>query len=183
MNPSEPLRVIGIDPGSIKCGLGIVERRGNKLVRIHSETIQCGRGDLNDRLVVVYEAIKAACDAHSPNRAAIEGIFHHRNADSALKLGHARGVAMLALKHAGMSALEMQPTEIKKSIGTTGRADKSQVRSMVMYLLNMDQQPGLDESDALAIAIAGCHRKDLAALSGNSGAGAARTGASRRRKR
>ena len=158
-----PRRVIGIDPGSIRCGIGVVERDGNRVVHIYSATVQCGRGDFSTRLTRIYGAINEACTLHSPDGAAIEGIFHHRNADSALKLGHARGVAMLALAHAGLSPLELSPAEVKKSIGAWGRADKDQVQAMVRRLIGVATPMGLDESDALAIAIAGLYHKPLLA--------------------
>lgn len=146
-------RIIGIDPGSVQCGVGIIERRGRKVVPVHWETIACGRGDFSERLDTIYSRISALCTAHRPDRGAIEGIFHYRNADSALKLGHARGVALLAMRHAGLSVSSYQPTEIKQAVGSHGRADKNQVRQMVCRLLQLDTLPGLDASDALAIAL------------------------------
>lgn len=146
-------RIIGIDPGSIQCGVGIIERQGRNVRPIHWETISCGRGEFADRLQVIYSRITELCEEHRPDRAAIEGIFHYRNADSALKLGHARGVALLALSHADLSVQSFQPAEIKRAVGSTGAADKDQVRMMVCRLLRIDELPGLDASDGLAIAL------------------------------
>lgn len=154
-------RVIGIDPGSIRCGVAIIERDGMRLSRVYSETIECGRGDFPERLETVYERISSLCTTYAPDRAAIEGIFHFRNADSALKLGHARGVAMLALRHARLNIHEFQPAQIKKAVGSYGAAGKDQVRAMVMRLLSMESVPGLDESDALAIAITAAWTREL----------------------
>jgi crossover junction endodeoxyribonuclease RuvC len=85
-------------------------------------------------------------------------MFYHRNADSALKLGQARGVAMIALIHASLDVTEIAPTEVKKSVGAFGRATKEQIRSTVQMLLNYREDLALDESDALAIAIARLHQ-------------------------
>lgn len=155
---TKSIRIIGIDPGSIACGIGIVEKKDSSLRRIHSETVHCGRGAFSERLEIIYSEISRACATWEPDAAAIEGMFFHRNADSALKLGQARGVAMLALIHAKLPVTEIAPTAVKKSIGAFGRAKKEQVRSMVQLLLNYREDLGLDESDALAIAIARIHQ-------------------------
>lgn len=155
-------RIIGIDPGSIRCGAAIIERSGRRVRALHWETIECGTGAFPGRLRTIYDRIDELCTAYTPTRAAIEGIFHYRNADSALKLGHARGVALLALAHADLEISEFQPSEIKKSIGSYGAADKDQVRLMVMRLLQIQEAPGLDASDALAIALTAAYQRPLA---------------------
>lgn len=152
-------RIIGIDPGSIRCGAAVIERRGRTVVSLHWETIECGTGDFSGRLRTIYDRIAELCELYRPDRAAIEGIFHARNADSALKLGHARGVALLALAHANLSISEFQPAEIKKAVGSYGAADKDQVRLMVMRLLGIQERPGLDASDALAIALTAAYQR------------------------
>ena len=148
-------RVIGIDPGSITLGWGIVEKSGSKIIRIDSGIIRCGKRPLSERLGLIYAGLAEACAAHSPNAAAIEGIFHQKNAQSALVLGHARGAAMLALTHHGLVPSEYAPTIVKKAVTGTGRAEKSQVASMVGLILGTFQPKTHDETDALAIAI--CH--------------------------
>lgn len=150
-----PRRVIGIDPGSVRTGYGVVEAHGNRLVWIASGTIQCGRGAFSGRLATIYREISAVCSEHAPNEAAIEGIFHARNAGTALKLGQARGVALLALTHAGLSIVEYEPMLVKKTVVGYGAADKDQIRAMVGMLLGNRTFGGLDETDALSIAI--CH--------------------------
>lgn len=157
-NQIKRLRIIGIDPGSIACGIGVVDRQKSTLTHVHSETVRCGRGAFSERLETIYERVLAACHRWEPDAAAIEGLFHHRNADSALKLGQARGVALLALTHARLDVTEIAPTEVKKSVGAYGRAKKEQIRTMVQMLLNHRDDLGLDESDALAIAIARIHQ-------------------------
>lgn len=148
-------RVIGIDPGSIVLGWGIIEKHGSKLVRVDSGVVRCGKKPLEDRLCVIYEALTQVCAHHQPSGAAIEGIFHQRNAQSALVLGHARGAAMLALRHAGLSPAEYAPTLVKKAVTGSGRAQKSQVAGMVGMMLGKFKAATADETDALAIAI--CH--------------------------
>ena len=148
-------RVIGIDPGSINTGYGIIDMSGNRMTRVTSGTIACGKGAFSDRLTVLYDALKVLCEEYSPSEGAIEGIFHHKNASSALKLGHARGVALLALSHAEIPTSEYQPRVVKKSVVGYGAADKTQVATMVMRLLQLKKAGGHDETDALAIAV--CH--------------------------
>lgn len=174
MRPDDTERIIGIDPGSIRCGVGIVERQGKRLAHIHATTIECGRGDFSERLSIIYTHIGELCARFAPQRAAIEGIFHYRNADSALKLGHARGVALLALSHAKLEVQEYQPAEIKKAVGSYGGADKEQVRLMVMRLLQLSEPPGYDASDALAIAMTAAYRRPVIAGATQPGGGLAR---------
>jgi|GEM_PF-4606882 len=164
-------RIIGIDPGSVQCGVGIIERRGRQVSAVHWETIMCGNGAFAERLDTIYGRITALCQEHAPDRGAIEGIFHYRNANSALKLGHARGVALLALTHAGLNVQSYQPTEIKRAVGSYGAAGKDQVRDMVCRLLALEELPGLDASDALAIALTAAWEKPAL-----DGAHAAKTG-------
>lgn len=159
-------RIIGIDPGSVQCGVGIIERQGRSVRPIHWETISCGRGEFSERLRIIYDRISELCVEHAPDRAAIEGIFHYRNADSALKLGHARGVALLALTHADLSVQSFQPAEIKRAVGSYGAAGKDQVRLMVCRLLRIEELPGLDASDGLAIALTAAFQRP--SLSGDS---------------
>lgn len=104
---------------------------------------------------MIFDQLRAVCVEHSPTEAAIEGVFHQRNAQSALVLGHARGVAMVALQQSQLPIAEYAPTEIKKALTGTGRAEKGQVMRMVSMMLDRYEPKTHDESDALAIAI--CH--------------------------
>ncbi len=149
-----PRRVLGVDPGSIRCGWGVVEQIGNRLSHVASGTIQAGRGDLNERLITIYDSLSEVCRTWQPSSGAIEGIFFQRNAQSALKLGHARGVAILAMAHAGLPITEYEPTVAKKAVVGTGRAGKDQVAAMIGMLLGV-RGVGADTTDALAIAV--CH--------------------------
>lgn len=154
-----PPRAIGIDPGSVRTGWGIIEQHGNKLIHVASGTIAAGDGPFSGRLETIYADLCAVCRQYSPSSAGIEGIFHQKNAQSALKLGHARGVALLALAHCGLQVGEYEPTVVKKAVTGQGRADKIQVQTMIGLLLGRSAQGGFDESDALAIAV--CHLHHL----------------------
>ena len=147
--------VIGVDPGSVNLGFGVVAQRGTKLVRIASGTVRCGKRPLPERLAMIFDQLRAVCLEHCPTEAAIEGVFHQRYAQAALVLGHARGVALVALQQSQLPIAEYAPTEVKKAITGTGRAEKGQVQRMVSMMLDRYEPETLDESDALAIAI--CH--------------------------
>lgn len=150
--------VIGIDPGSRYTGYGIIEKTGNKLTRLASGRIVAGTSDdpLGQRLVKIHEGLAELLSAHKPEHGALEGIFTARNAMSSLKLGHARGVAMLALHLHNIPMVEYPPSSIKQAVAGNGRASKDTVETMVRMVLNLRQEElSEDESDALSIAI--CH--------------------------
>lgn len=152
------MRVLGIDPGLQKCGWGIVEIDGNRL-----HFVACGlvktKADmpLYARLARIDEGLLAVIALHSPNVAAIEETFMNNNAASALKLGAARGAAILSAARHGLEVHEYAANLVKKSVVGVGHAAKDQVGMMVRMLLPASAQadPGADEADALAIAI--CH--------------------------
>jgi len=150
------MRIIGVDPGSRYTGIGIIDRKGNQLKMVHSQTITTMKEKLlEDKLVIIFEEIKSIINSYQPEVAAIEKIFHSVNPRSSLILGHARGVAMLALKSSDLEINEYAPTEVKSAVVGAGRASKDQVGAMVQILLNTDRRIILkeDESDALAVAI------------------------------
>jgi crossover junction endodeoxyribonuclease RuvC len=151
------MRVIGIDPGSRITGYGVVERAGTKLVHVASGSIEAFKEEQNfaDRLVIIYKQLIAVMEEYKPQSAGVEGVFHARNAQSAIKLGHARGVALLAASLHGLTVFEYPPTLVKQAVVGYGRADKVQVQKMVSMLLGVTLTGPADTSDALAIAI--CH--------------------------
>lgn len=162
------IRVLGIDPGSRTTGYGVVEMRGNRLVHVGHGTLS-GSPDasLASRLAVIYRGLRSALDSYIPQEVSIENVFHARNAQSALKLGHARGVAILAAELEGLPVVEYTPMQVKSAVVGYGRADKRQVQEMVRRLLCLEQILGTDASDALAVAI--CHaqtRRTVAAYRG-----------------
>ncbi len=149
-----PLRVLGIDPGSVRTGWGVVERSGSKIVGIAAGVIEAGEKDeLHERLPVIYDGLKAVIVEHAPHTVAVEDIFYARNVQSALKLGHARGVALLAAGHHGLNVSAYPPAVVKRSIAGSGRAEKEQVAQIVGAILGWKSLPAIDATDALAIAI------------------------------
>lgn len=113
---------------------------------------------LAERLQTIFRGLQAELERHAPDRIYLEAIFHHRSAQSALVLGHARGVALLAAGQAACPVGEITPAEVKKAVTGRGRAEKAQVQEMVRILLGLDRAAPHDASDALAIAIAGATR-------------------------
>jgi crossover junction endodeoxyribonuclease RuvC len=150
------MRVLGIDPGSRVTGFGVVQvLRNGRLQYISSGCIRAPTRDLADRLKAIYEGIDEIIASYQPTVFAAERVFMARNADSALKLGQARGAALCAGINGGLSVSEYSATEIKNAIVGRGRADKRQVQHMVRVLLDLDRAPPADAADALACAI--CH--------------------------
>jgi crossover junction endodeoxyribonuclease RuvC len=157
--------VLGLDPGTLATGYGIVARTGSRLTLVDCGSI---RNDASSpmalRLGRIHGELIAVIDRHRPDEFAIESAFYGKNAQSALKLGHARGVAMLAAVERGLGITEYSPREVKKAVAGKGTASKEQVRFMVRSILSLDKAPmGLDASDAVAIAL--CHMHRLAGSS------------------
>ena len=146
--------VLGIDPGSIRTGWGVVRREGPRLRFVAAGTIHAGKdAELPVRLHAIYEALRAVIAEHAPTSLAVEDIFHARFAASALKLGHARGVALLVGAQAGLPISAYPPALVKRSVAGRGQADKSQVARIVGAILGLRELPEVDATDALAIAI------------------------------
>ena len=151
------MRVFGIDPGSQRTGYGCVDSDGRRHQLVLCGAIRAGvAATFPEQLSIIYRELSALIAAQRPDCVAIENIFHAVNARSALKLGHARGVAMLAATEAGVMVVEYTPAEIKRAVVGYGRAEKTQVGQMVKLLLGLDAVPTPhDAADALAVAI--CH--------------------------
>jgi crossover junction endodeoxyribonuclease RuvC len=151
------LRVFGIDPGSERTGYGCIDTDGQRHQLVASGAIALSpRLPFAQRLQHIHESLSTLLREYRPELVAVENLFHATNARSALKLGHARGVAMLAAVEAGLAVVEYTPAEIKRAIVGYGRAEKHQVADMVRVLLHLDTAPTpFDASDALAVAI--CH--------------------------
>lgn len=150
------IRILGLDPSLRACGWGVVAARGTKLTHIAHGVIRPPvKGVLAERLNVLYESIQAVIVAHGPDSAAVEEAFMKNNAMSALKLGHARAICLLAPAQAGMTVGEYSPRTIKKAVVGTGAADKAQVAAMMNILMPGCGVAAGDAADALAIAV--CH--------------------------
>jgi crossover junction endodeoxyribonuclease RuvC len=151
------VKIFGIDPGSDRTGYGCVESSGSR-----HRLVTCGilsapaRATFPEKLLVIHRGLKALLERHRPECMAIENIFYAKNVRSALKLGHARGVALLAASEASIPVVEYSPAEIKRSVVGYGRAEKAQVQAMMKLLLGLDAAPSPhDVADALAVAL--CH--------------------------
>ena len=158
------MRVLGVDCGGEFTGYGVVEGDGRGLRCVVSGAVRLSPKEaLELRLKKVYDELTALLEEHRPEVVAIEDVFYSVNAKSALKLGHVRGVAMMAAAQAGLSVVAYAPLAIKSAVVGYGRAEKSQVQTMVMRLLHLDALPQpADAADALAIAI--CHINTAATL-------------------
>ena len=181
---------MGIDPGSQRTGVGIidVDAAGRSQHVFHTTVSLLDNATFPLRLKQIFDAVLAIIDEHRPHEIAIERVFMARNADSALKLGQARGAAICAAVQAGLPIGEYAAREIKQSVVGGGGAEKRQVQHMVCILLNITQKLQADAADALAIALTHAHTRATAQRIGASAAAAqllatARTGRRRRSTR
>ena len=150
------MRILGIDPGSITTGYGIIKQLRNKQSYVTSGCIKVGsKKNLCVRLRQIYEDISSLIETYAPTQVAVEQVFVHKNPASALKLGQARGVAMLACACKDLSIAEYAPRQIKQAVVGYGNAQKLQVQQMVQSLLKLSAMPQVDAADALAVAM--CH--------------------------
>ena len=154
------MRVFGIDPGSRSCGFGVVEDAGGTSVRhlAHGVLALGSQGAIEDRLRALHEGLSRELLLHRPQFVALEDVFHAKNARSALVLGQARGVAILAAAQAGVPVRSFPPSVVKQAVTGTGRAEKDQVGRMVAMVLGIPLPARFDASDALAAAICGLLR-------------------------
>jgi crossover junction endodeoxyribonuclease RuvC len=158
---------IGIDPGTAITGYGLIrEAEDGSLAVVDYGVIQTTANQaMPDRLVSLYTQLKQVIDLHSPQSGAVEKLFFARNVRTALSVGQARGVALLALAEAGVAVEEYSPNEIKQAVVGYGGADKHQVQVMVQALLELEQVPQPDDAaDALAVAICHLHSARIRAL-------------------
>ncbi|MGF1605949.1 MAG: crossover junction endodeoxyribonuclease RuvC [Rhodothalassiaceae bacterium] len=153
------MRILGLDPGLTATGWGLVLRDGSRLRHIAHGTLRTQpAAPLATRLAVLYDGLTAVIAEHGPDAAAVEETFVNKNPTATLKLGQARGIALLAPARAGLSVAEYAPNHIKKSVVGVGHADKAQVAHMVGVLLPGIRFDGADAIDALAVAICHAHQ-------------------------
>ena len=164
---SDTKRILGIDPGSRLTGFGVLDFRGASPSYVTSGTVKSAGGGFADRLRQIFDAVNSIVDEYQPDIVAIESVFMHRNASSALKLGHARAAALCATFGHDLEVYEYAPREIKQAVVGTGAATKEQVQHMVVSILKLDGTPSADAADALATAL--CHgaQRRLAARLGS----------------
>jgi crossover junction endodeoxyribonuclease RuvC len=156
---------LGIDPGLRRTGWGVIEAEGNRLVFIACGSVEPPEGlPLSNRLLAIHEGLAAVLSDHRPIEAAVEQTFVNKDGVATLKLGQARGVAMLAPAMFGISVAEYAPNQIKKTVVGAGHADKNQVAMMLKILLPKAEPRSPDAADALAVAITHAHHRQSAAL-------------------
>jgi len=158
--------VLGVDPGTAITGYGLVREEEGGLTLVDYGVITTPAGQpLPERLQTIYSGLADVAGKHQPQQAAVEELFFSRNVRTALSVGHARGVALLALVDAGLAIYEYKPLEIKQAITGYGGADKQQVQEMVRLLLNLDHVPQPDDAaDAVAVAVCHIHSARMTAL-------------------
>ncbi|MBV9621114.1 MAG: crossover junction endodeoxyribonuclease RuvC [Gammaproteobacteria bacterium] len=157
------VRILGLDPGSRRTGFGLIDSRGGSMTVITQGCLDVSRAEPARRLRMIFEGLQRLLAEHGPAEVAIERVFVSRNPDSALKLGQARGAALCAIP-AGVPVFEYAPRAIKLALVGSGAAEKLQVAHMVRALLALQERPGADAADALAVAICHAHARVLRVL-------------------
>jgi crossover junction endodeoxyribonuclease RuvC len=153
-------RIIGIDPGLRHTGWGIIEIEGSRLSYIACGAVEPSpKADFADRLAAIHEGLRCVIADHAPGEAAVEETFVNKDARATLKLGAARGIALLVPAQAGLKVAEYAPNQVKKSVVGSGHAEKAQIRLMVRVLLPKAEFRTDDMADALAIAICHAHNR------------------------
>jgi crossover junction endodeoxyribonuclease RuvC len=162
---ARPIRILGIDPGLRRTGWGVIEVDGNRLIYVACGSAQTDdRTPLAERLVMLHDALVRVVDEFRPDEAAVEATFVNKDAAATLKLGQARGIAMVVPAKAGVMIAEYAPNLVKKAIVGVGHGDKSQIRMMLGVLLPKADPASHDAADALAIAITHAHHRQSAVL-------------------
>jgi crossover junction endodeoxyribonuclease RuvC len=150
-------RILGVDPGFGRTGLGVVDISGNEPTHVWHDVVDTSKDlDFTDRLQEIRRRIHEAIAQYSPEAAVVESLFFQTNVKTAMKVGMARGVILLALADKGLPIVELTPNQLKQGIAGYGSADKRQVMEMVKRQLHLEKAPKLDDAaDALALAIVG----------------------------
>lgn len=152
--PPAAVRVLGVDPGTVALGWGVVDVRGATLTRVASGVLRC-KGERADRLARICDTLQELCERFRPLALSLEQTFVGANVQSAFRLGEARGAVMVAASRAGLGVSEYSPAQIKLAVAGSGRASKAQMQLMVGRLLAVSDALASDEADALGAAI--CH--------------------------
>ncbi|WP_027147374.1 MULTISPECIES: crossover junction endodeoxyribonuclease RuvC [Methylobacter] len=155
-------RILGIDPGSRITGYGIIEESPRGYRYIASGSIRISADYFPDRLKQIFDGVLEIVDLYQPEQMAIEQVFMHKNADSALKLGQARGAAICAVQVTDLPVFEYAARQVKQALVGKGSAEKLQVQHMVKILLNLQGELQIDASDALGISLCHAHYQQTA---------------------
>lgn len=162
---AETVRIIGIDPGLRRTGWGVIESDGVRLSYVACGTVATdANSQLSMRLAEIYEGLNGVLRSYEPAEAAVEQTFVNRDAAATLKLGQARGIALLVPALAGLGVAEYAPNAVKKTVTGTGHGGKEQIRAMLRFLLPRAEPDSADSADALAIAITHAHMRHSARL-------------------
>ena len=164
-----PVRILGLDPGSQATGFGIIDWVDGEPRYVASGAIRTSGAEFPPRLRQIYEGVSAVMREYAPAEVAIERVFMHRNADSALKLGQARGAALCAVFATDPQVFEYAPREVKLAVVGAGGAQKEQVQLMVKTLLRLQGELGADAADAIGIALCHAHAREMRAAVGAAG--------------
>jgi len=160
-----PIRILGIDPGLRRTGWGLIEADGNRLIYVACGSVETSeRAGLGPRLVTLHDGLIEVIERYRPQEAAVENTFVNGNGASTLKLGQARGIAMLVPSRSGLSVAEYAPTLVKKTIVGSGHGEKAQIRMMIGVLLPKADPQSEDAADALAIAVCHAHHRSSVLL-------------------
>ncbi|MFO8153248.1 crossover junction endodeoxyribonuclease RuvC [Thioalkalivibrio sp.] len=149
------MRILGIDPGSRLTGFAVIETHGDHLRACGYGVIRTGSGELPQRLGAIFDGVERVVAEMAPEALAIESVFMARNAQSALKLGQARGAAICAATRTGLAVYEYAPRAVKLAVVGSGRAEKGQIQHMMQQILQIEESLQTDAADALAVAV--CH--------------------------
>jgi crossover junction endodeoxyribonuclease RuvC len=156
----QAIRILGIDPGLRRTGWGLIEADGNRLIHVACGSLETSdRAALGERLVAIHDGLLAVIERYSPHEAAVEATFVNANASATLKLGQARGIAMLVPAKAGLTVAEYAPNVVKKTVVGAGHGEKTQIRMMIGVLLPKADPESDDAADALAIAVCHAHHR------------------------
>ena len=160
--------IVGIDPGTLHLGWGVIRSEGTRLLHIDHGIIHTSERELAGRLIQIDDALEQVLEQHRPAQGAVEAMFFAKDAQAAAKLGHARGVALLRLMRADIEIHEYPPARVKRAVTGRGQADKLQVALMIRAALGLRETPPADAADALAVAVAHAriHRIDSALRTG-----------------
>jgi len=153
------VRLLGIDPGSRKAGVGIIDVDGNRVKHIHHHVIRCDKGEFTVRLGILFHSLTEIINTYQPQYAAIEDVFVAKNASSALKLGQARGALIAACCHAHIDVASYTATQVKQAVVGHGHAEKHQVQHMIKLLLKPPLPLAEDAADALAVCLCHAHHR------------------------
>ena len=162
---NRPIRILGIDPGLRRTGWGVIDVDGNRLIHVAcGSVITDDKADVASRLVAIHDGLVCVVEQFQPEEAAVEATFVNKDASATLKLGQARGIALLVPARAGLAVSEYAPNLVKKTIVGAGHGEKAQIRMMIGVLLPKADPQTEDAADALAIAVTHAHHRQSVLL-------------------